>query len=147
MAPLSAHSASTSITPPKHSLLHLLLTPPQSISFTTFTMDGKSRDYHPVGDDDYPNESQPLTKPRYSDCSEIDLEDSLPPKDPSKSHPTAHSSKYITIAVLLALLCNIASGCFGFYYGKRDLDVVCAAYTTQYCEFLYSTLAFAESWI
>lgn len=97
-------------------------------------MDRKSREYTPVMGEDYPNESQPLTKPRYSDCSEVDLEDSLTPDGSARAPPTASSWKYISVVVLLALLCNIASGCFGFYYGKRDLDAVCSAYTTEYCE-------------
>lgn len=84
--------------------------------------------------EDCPNESQPLTKPRYSDCSDVDLEDSLTPGGSTRALPTTSSWKYISILVLLALLCNIASGCFGFYYGKRNLDAVCSSYTTQYCE-------------
>lgn len=95
-------------------------------------MDRKSREYEPVMHEDYPNESQPLTKRRYSNCSEADVDDFVPPKDHSRSH--AASWKCTVVAVLLALACNIASGCFGFYYGKRNLDTVCSTYTTQYCE-------------
>lgn len=90
----------------------------------------------PVTHEDYPNESQPLTKHRYSNCSEADVDDSLPADDCSKSRPAAASWKYTIVAVILALVCNVASGCFGFYYGKRNLDDVCSSYTTRYCEFL-----------
>lgn len=100
-------------------------------------MDRKSREYVPVVHEDYPNESQPLTKHRFSNCSETDVEDSLPADDRSRSPPAATSWKYTVVAVLLALVCNIASGCFGFYYGKRNLDDVCSSYTTQYCEFRF----------
>lgn len=93
-------------------------------------MDRKSREYAPVAHEEYPNESQPLTKHRYSNCSDAD--NFVPPEDCSK--PPASSWKYTAVAVLLALVCNIASGCFGFYYGKRDLNAVCSSYTTQYCE-------------
>ena len=98
-------------------------------------MDRKSREYVPVMHEDYPNESQPLAKHRYINCSETDVEGSLPSEDCPKPPSAASSWKYIVVAVLLALVCNIASGCFGFYYGKRNLDAVCSSYTTQYCEF------------
>ncbi|KAI7776639.1 hypothetical protein LA080_004731 [Diaporthe eres] len=97
-------------------------------------MDRKSREYEPVMHEDYPNESQPLTKRRHSNCSEADVDDFVPPKDHSRSH--AASWKCTVVAVLLALACNIASGCFGFYYGKRNLDTVCSTYTTQYSPLL-----------
>lgn len=94
-------------------------------------MDRKSHDYAPVMHEDYPNESQPLTR-RYSNCSETDVNDFVPAQDCSKA--PVSSWKYTAAAVLLALVCNIASGCFGFYYGKRNLDGVCSTYTAQYCE-------------
>lgn len=95
-------------------------------------MDRKSREYTPVMHEDYSNESQPLTKRRYSNCSETDVDGFVPAEDRSKS--PASSWKYTVAAVLLVLVCNIASGCFGFYYGKRNLDEVCSSHTTQYCE-------------
>lgn len=95
-------------------------------------MDRKSRDYAPVKHEDYPTESQPLTRHRYSNCSETDVDGFVPPENYTKAPRS--SWKYTIVAILMAIVCNIASGCFGFYYGKGDLDAVCSSYTEQYCE-------------
>ncbi|KKY30446.1 putative tat pathway signal sequence [Diaporthe ampelina] len=94
-------------------------------------MDRKSREYVPVMHEDYPNESQPLTKHRRSSLSETDADDDFVPSEDCSKSP-ASSCKYTVVAVLLAVACNIASGCFGFYYGKQNLDAACSSYTTQY---------------
>ncbi|POS71687.1 hypothetical protein DHEL01_v209921 [Diaporthe helianthi] len=95
-------------------------------------MDQKSREYGPAMGEDDSNESQPLTKQRYSDCSEVDLEGSFPPDDSSSAPASDASWQYVSFVILLAVLCNIGTGCFGFYIGKRDLDAVCGSYTAQY---------------
>jgi hypothetical protein len=114
-------------------------------------MDRSSREYTPVMlNDDYPTESQPLTRNRYSNCSETDVEGSLPSDDRPNPNSRASSRKYIIFGLLLALVCNIASGCFGFYYGKRNLDEVCSSFTTIYCEFMCfeaPTLLIRFSWL
>lgn len=83
--------------------------------------------------EDYPNESQPLTKHRRNSFSETEVDEEFAPSEDCSKSP-ASSWKYTVVAVLLALACNIASGCFGFFYGKQNLDKACSAYTTTYCE-------------
>lgn len=80
-------------------------------------------------------ESRPLAEGSdLGEIDDIDIDSLCHGKDTTKQKSLRNL--YLILMIVLVVMSSICSGLLGAYFGKRtrDLDTICAAYTTQYCE-------------